>query len=70
MLLTIAGRQGTGDREAEEHVRPFHRIGEAPRLGLDRMGRFPLVHAFGAALVDDAFRIGEDDVLRPARPWI
>ena len=32
-------------------------------VGLDRMGRFPLVHALGAALVDHALGVAEDDVL-------
>ena len=32
-------------------------------VGLDRMRRLPLVHALGAALVDHALGVAEDDVL-------
>ena len=39
------------------------RVGQRARVGLDRMRRLPLVHAFGAALVDHALGVAEDDVL-------
>ena len=61
--LHHGGRQGAGHREAEEDIGALHRVGQRSRLGLDRMGRFPLVHAVGAALVDHALGVGEDDVL-------
>ena len=47
--------QGAGNREAEENIGPVHGIGQAPGLGVRCMGGFPLVHAFGAALVNHAF---------------
>ena len=50
-------------REAEEHVGALHRLGQRARLGLDRVGRLPLVHALVAALVDDALGVAQDDVL-------
>ena len=33
------------------------------RFGFNRMCAFPLVHAFGAAFIDDAFRITENHIL-------
>src|SRR3546814_13308480 len=50
-------------RQAEEHVRAAHRVGERPVGGLRCMSGFPLVHAFGAALVDHALGIAEYDVV-------
>ena len=50
-------------RKAEDDVGAVHRLGQRARLGLDRMRRLPLVHALGAALVDDALGVAEDDVL-------
>ena len=41
------------------------RLGQRARRGLDRIGRLPLVHAFGAALVDHALGVAEDQVLGP-----
>ena len=55
-------RQRALDRKSEEHVGSLHGLGEAARLGVGGMRRFPLVHAFRAAPVDDAFGIAEDDV--------
>ena len=55
---------------AQEHIRIDHRFFQRPRLGLDRMRRFPLVHAFGAALVDHTLGVGDDAVLMPrAHPF-
>ena len=39
-------------REAEHHIRAVEGIRQRAGVGLGRMGRFPLVHALGAALVD------------------
>ncbi len=50
-------------RKAEERVRAGHRLGEAARVGVDRMGRFPLVHAGFAAAIDDAASVAEDGVV-------
>jgi hypothetical protein len=58
---------GIGRRQAEKHICPF--IASASvRLSVNGMGRFPLVHAFGAALIDHALGVAEDDILGPARP--
>ena len=51
-------------REAEHDVGALHRFGERALVGLDRMRRLPLVHAFAAALIDHALGIAEDDVFR------
>ena len=61
--FTIALRHGAGGGEAEEGVGALQRIGQRARLGLGGIGRLPLVHAFGAALVDDALGVAEDHVL-------
>ena len=62
--LHHVGRQRALGREAEEDVGAVQRLGQRARLGLDRMRRLPLVHAFGAALVDDALGVAQDDVFR------
>ena len=51
------------DRQAHEHVGAGHGLGQGARLGLDGVRRLPLVHAVGAALVDDAPGVAHDDVL-------
>src|SRR5690606_9955287 len=51
-------------RKAEEAVRALQRLAERAVLGIDRMGRLPLVHALGAAAIDDALGVAEDDVAR------
>ncbi len=51
------------DREAHEHVGADHGFGQGAGFGLDGVGRLPLVHALGAALVDDALGVAHDDVL-------
>ena len=58
----VLGHRALG-REAEEHVGAFHGVGQGPRRGLDRVRRLPLVHAFGAALIDHALGVAEDQVL-------
>ena len=45
-------------------VGAVERLGEGAGRGLDRMRRLPLVHALGAAAVDDALGVAEDDVVR------
>ncbi len=57
-------REGALGRKAEDDVRAGERVGERPAVGLDRMGRLPLVHALFAALVDHALGVAEDDVVR------
>ena len=59
----LAGEGALG-RKAERNVGAFHRLFERAHGCFDRMGRFPLVHAFGAAPVDDAARVAEHDILR------
>ena len=51
------------NREAEEDIGAIHGVGESAERCIDRMRRLPLVHAFGAALVDHALGVAEDDVL-------
>jgi len=62
-----AGDHVRGDRalrrDAEEHVGAPHRVIERARFGAGGMGRFPLVHALGAALVDHALGIAHDAVV-------
>jgi hypothetical protein len=45
--------------------RRLHRLFQRAQLGLHRMGRFPLVHALGPALVDHALGVADDAVLVP-----
>ena len=54
---------GTLGREAEEGIRAIQSFRQRSRLCLGRISRLPLVHAFLAALVDDALRVAENDVL-------
>ena len=51
-------------RQAEEDVGALDRLGQSARAGLDRMRRLPLVHAVGAAAIDDAPRVAQHDVVR------
>src|SRR6185503_5419830 len=50
--------------QAEEDVGVDHRLLERAGLGLDRIGRLPLVHAVGAALIDHPLGVAQDQVLR------
>ena len=52
-------------RKSEEHIGARQGFGERARLGLDRVARLPLVHAIGAAFVDDALGVAEDEILGP-----
>jgi len=61
--LHHGGRHRALGREAEEHVGALERLRERALLGLDRVGRLPLVHALGAALVDHALGVAEDRVV-------
>jgi hypothetical protein len=51
------------DREAENTSAPSIASASERAFGLHRVGRFPLVHALGAALVDHALGVAERDVL-------
>ena len=53
--------------KTEKDVRALHRVGQRPRVGFGGVRRFPLVHAFGAATVDDALGIAHDDVAHAKR---
>jgi hypothetical protein len=56
-------REGALGGEAEHRVRPRHRVREGAGRGLGRVGRLPLVHALGAAAIDDALGVAQDDVV-------
>ncbi len=45
------------NRNTKEHVGAVHRLFQCAQVGIGRMGRFPLVHPFGAALINNAFGI-------------
>jgi hypothetical protein len=44
-------------------MRALDGVGQRPRVGRRGVRRFPLVHALGAAFVDHALGVAEDDVL-------
>ena len=50
------------DTDPQKDVCALHRIRETPVLGFHRVGRLPLVHAFGAALIDHALGVRDDAV--------
>ena len=52
-------------RQTEEDVRSLHGLGQRAGFGGGGMGRLPLVHALGPALVDDTLGIAQDHVVRP-----
>ena len=56
----MAGVNAAFDREPEDHIGAGECLGQRARLGLDRISRFPLVHALGAALVDHALGVAQD----------
>ncbi len=58
-------RNGPLCADAKEHIGPMHRIGKAAGVGDHGMRRFPLVHAFGAALIDHTLGVGHDAVVMP-----
>ena len=60
--LIIVGGEGALDREAEGHVGALEGFRQRARRGLDRVGRLPLVHALGAALIDHALGVAQDQV--------
>ena len=49
--------------QAKKHVGAVKCFFERATVGLGGMGRFPLVHAFGAALIDDARPVAHDDIV-------
>ena len=54
----------TLDRKADEDVRAVQRILEAARFGFYRIGSLPLVHALGAAAIDDTLGVAKITLLR------
>ena len=59
----MAPRHRAFDRQAEKRIGAGQRLRERTRRGLGRMRRFPLVHALGAALIDDTLGVAQDDVV-------
>ena len=60
----MSWRQRALGREAEERRRRRPCASASVRASVfDRMRRLPLVHALGAALVDHALGVAEDDVV-------
>ena len=53
------------DRHAKENIGAFHCFLKRPQLSLDRMGRLPLVHTFGTALIDHTLGVTDDAVVMP-----
>ena len=51
------------DRQAEKRIGAGQCFGQRARRGLGRVGRFPLVHAIGAALIDDPLGVAQDDIV-------
>ena len=50
-------------RHAKENVSALHGLFQRAKVGFHRMGRFPLVHAFGATLIDHALGVTSDAVV-------
>ena len=63
MPRSISARHGASHGEPDEHVGAAQRFGQRALVGGRREPPLPLVHAFRAALVDDAFRIAHQHVL-------
>ena len=59
----ISSRERALRRQAEHRIGTLHGVGQRACVCLRRMGRFPLVHALGAAAVDHALGIAEHDVV-------
>ncbi|VTR67337.1 Chloramphenicol acetyltransferase (fragment) [Desulfosarcina cetonica] len=57
-------REGALDRQAHEHVRAIDRIGQRAGIGIAGQGCLIGIHAFGAAAVDGAPGVAEDQVFR------
>src|SRR5579872_2061888 len=57
------GGDRTFGRESGENVSTDQRFREGPQVGVEREAFFVGIHARGAAAVDDAFCVAEDDVL-------
>jgi hypothetical protein len=53
----------SGDGEAHEYVRALERLDQSARFRLDRVRGLELVHALGAAFVDHAFGVADDDIV-------
>ena len=46
-----------------ENVAAIHRLTQGAGFGVGGMGGFPLVHAFGAALIDHTFGVAHDAIV-------
>ena len=56
---------GAFDRYAQEDISTFHGLFQSAQFGRNRVSRLPLVHAFGPALINNAFGVTHDAVLMP-----
>ena len=61
--FAISGLSTPGADKPEEHVGAVDHVGERALVGLLRVDALPAVHQRRAALVDDAFDVGDPDVL-------
>ena len=50
-------------RNTKKNISAAHRVFKAAQVGFHRMGRFPLVHPFRAALVNHTFRVANNTIL-------
>ena len=57
----VAGQRPLGGK-TQEHVTAHHGVGQSAGLGFGGMGGLPLVHAFGAAAIDHALGVAEQDI--------
>ena len=57
-------RQRALHGQPKKHIGAHHSLGERAGLRVCRVGRLPLIHAFGAALINHALCIAEDHMLR------
>ena len=61
--LDHLGRESALLGQPQDHVGALDRVFQGARLGFGGMRRLPLVHAFGAAAIDHALGVAEDDIL-------
>jgi hypothetical protein len=64
-MLDQVGGQGALGRQADEDVGAGQGFGQGPLVGVDGVGRLPLVHVLGAAAPQNADAVDGDDVVGP-----